>query len=362
MNPSDQIQLLQGLLMAYSPTLEETPAVNYLAARMQQLGFTVEVDESGSLAGVLGDGPREILLLGHIDTVPGQIPVHLEENRLYGRGAVDAKGPLACFTAAAALCGARPGWRLTVTGATGEEGDSRGAKCIRDRRIRDRRQPDLCIIGEPSGWDRITLAYKGSAWLEYTVRRPLAHTAGQSVSACDAAVRFWNAVQARAGEFNTGRARAFDQITTSLRAMHSAQDGFAGTAWLTINLRLPPGLPVAQAVDLLSAEAGDGELRLLDGLECYRADRNSPLVRAFLTAIRAQGGQPAFVVKTGTSDMNIVGPAWEIPILAYGPGDSNLDHTPNEHIVLEEYLASIRVLADVLERLQTTSGSSTAAK
>jgi len=353
MEPLDQITLLEGLLQAYSPSLRETPAVDYLAAQMRRLGFTTQIDETGSLTGVLGDGPREILLLGHIDTVPGQIPVRREGERLYGRGAVDAKGPLACFTAAAAICGARPGWRLAVTGATGEEVDSRGAQLIRDRR-----RPELCIIGEPSSWDKVTLAYKGSAWLEYTLRRSLAHTAGRAESACDAAVRFWNDCQARVAAFNAGRGapgqRAFDQLTASLRGMSSDQDGFFQCARLAVNLRLPPGLSVAQAVDLLAAAAGEGELRLLDGLDCYRADKNTPLVRAFLPAIRAQGGKPAFVVKTGTSDMNVVGPAWQIPILAYGPGDSNLDHTPEEHILIEEYLASIRVLTQALATLQST--------
>ncbi len=46
--------------------------------------------------------------------------------------------------------------------------------------------------------------------------------------------------------------------------------------------------------------------------------------------------------------MNIVGPEWNIPIVAYGPGDSNLDHTPNEHVVVEEFLVGIRVLSRVL--------------
>ncbi len=54
--------------------------------------------------------------------------------------------------------------------------------------------------------------------------------------------------------------------------------------------------------------------------------------------------RPGFVVKTGTSDMNVVGPAWQCPILAYGPGDSNLDHTPNEHIHLDEYWQAVQVL------------------
>jgi LysW-gamma-L-lysine carboxypeptidase len=50
--------------------------------------------------------------------------------------------------------------------------------------------------------------------------------------------------------------------------------------------------------------------------------------------------------------MNVVAPHWpDTPIVAYGPGDSSLDHTPNEHLDLNEYLRTIEVLAAVLENL-----------
>jgi LysW-gamma-L-lysine carboxypeptidase len=49
--------------------------------------------------------------------------------------------------------------------------------------------------------------------------------------------------------------------------------------------------------------------------------------------------------------MNVVGPAWGCPIVAYGPGDSTLDHTPNEHIAITEYRKAIDVLTQVLESL-----------
>jgi LysW-gamma-L-lysine carboxypeptidase len=49
--------------------------------------------------------------------------------------------------------------------------------------------------------------------------------------------------------------------------------------------------------------------------------------------------------------MNVVGPAWGCPIVAYGPGDSSLDHTPDEHIEVEEFLQGIAVLARALETL-----------
>jgi LysW-gamma-L-lysine carboxypeptidase len=49
--------------------------------------------------------------------------------------------------------------------------------------------------------------------------------------------------------------------------------------------------------------------------------------------------------------MTVVGPAWRCPIVAYGPGDAALDHTPEERIVLDEYLKAVRVLAGVLGAL-----------
>jgi LysW-gamma-L-lysine carboxypeptidase len=78
----------------------------------------------------------------------------------------------------------------------------------------------------------------------------------------------------------------------------------------------------------------------------WRGDRHNALVRSFLTAIRQTdaAAQPGFLVKTGTSDMNVVGPAWKCPIVAYGPGDSALDHTPNEHLSLDEYWRAVLVL------------------
>jgi len=85
----------------------------------------------------------------------------------------------------------------------------------------------------------------------------------------------------------------------------------------------------------------------------FRAEKNTPLVRAFNNAIRDTGGRPSYVYKTGTSDMNVVGPVWNCPIVAYGPGDSSLDHTPEEHIVLEEYHRGVAVLTNLLRSLPT---------
>jgi LysW-gamma-L-lysine carboxypeptidase len=337
------VELLEGLLQRYSPTFEEAEAVHYLVAQMSAAGFDARVDEVGNAVGVLGNGPREVMLLGHIDTVPGFIEVERVGDRLYGRGSVDAKGPLACFVAAAALAGARAGYHFVVIGAVGEEGDSRGAQYVRDH---DR--PDMLIIGEPSSWDRVTLGYKGSAWFEYEVQRTLAHTSANVESACQAAVSFWNRVTDRSGQWNTGRLKMFDQLIPSLREMQSRTDGFVETAELKFNLRVPLGISLGEVEMLVREQAQDAELKMVEGCAAYRAEKNTPLVRSFLGAIRQHGGSPTFTVKSGTSDMNITAPVWQCPTVAYGPGDSDLDHTPLEHILISEYQRAIQVLAEVL--------------
>lgn len=372
----DELALLEGLLQRYSPTHHEAEAVNYLVTQMQAAGLTAFVDEAGNAVGQCGAGEETVMLLGHIDTVPGFIPVVRADDVLRGRGAVDAKGPLACFVSAVArLVGADPRVgpqrRLVVIGAVGEEGDSRGAHFIKDKY-----RPAFTIIGEPSGWEKITLGYKGSAWFEYTARRALAHTSAQNESACEAAVSFWNRVTAWAHARNADKPKMFEQTLPTLRAMQSDSDGFVESAVLRFGVRLPPGLNPAELHSALGALEPDvslsttknphapmgdpalahrvtnrSELKLVEGVAAYRGEKNTPLVRAFLAAIRAAGGQPGFTVKSGTSDMNIVAPLWGTPIVAYGPGDSALDHTPDEHILISEYHRAIEALAATLRAL-----------
>ena len=153
---------LTGLVERFSPSGSERGAADWLVGRMQALGYSEAfVDEAGNAVGLMGTGPKQIVLLGHIDTVPGEIPVRVEEGNLYGRGSVDAKGPLACFVDAVAQVGAVDGWQMVVIGAVEEERDSDGARFIVSRY-----KPDLAIIGEPNRWDRISLGYKGSAWAQ----------------------------------------------------------------------------------------------------------------------------------------------------------------------------------------------------
>jgi LysW-gamma-L-lysine carboxypeptidase len=343
-------QTLLGLVSRFSPTGQEGAATGWLVERMLSLGFTQAfLDKAGNAVGLMGDGPRQMVLLGHIDTVPGEIPLRLEEGRFYGRGTVDAKGPLAAFVDAVAAAGDLEGWSLVVVGAVDEEGESRGA-----RYLQRRYQPVLALVGEPSGWQRLTLGYKGSAWFDVTVRRPQAHSASGEPSASETVIGLWGALEKWAQGVNQARALEFERTAISLQGLSSGEDGFDNWAKLRIGTRLPPGLTGETLLGHFEQLLPGAEVELLgEPIPAYRGEKNTPLVRMFLRAIRQAGGTPSFVLKTGTADLNLVAPQWGCPALAYGPGDSALDHTPEEHILLEEYRAAVQVLQGVLAQLET---------
>lgn len=388
-------ELLQGLVAIPSLSRQEQAASEWLVAQMRALGFArAEVDAAGNAVGELGpvDAEQVIVLLGHIDTVPGDIPVRVEQTDagpvLYGRGSVDAKGPLATFVAACARLGdawaQQEGVRVVVVGAVEEEAaTSKGARAVRDRFDGvNAPVPAVCIIGEPSSWTRVTLGYKGRLLVEMAAQQPMAHTAGPDRGVATVAVDLWRWLAAQADEFNAERPRAFDQLMPSLRRVQtSTTEAMQDVVEAQIGLRLPPdydadGLAAA-IVDWINTRTG-GDATLAGPLpdaepltftssggnltisvtfrgyeRTWRSERDPLLVRSFLAAIRevAPEVKPGFVVKTGTSDMNVVAPVWQCPIVAYGPGDSSLDHTPNEHIALDEYWGAVRVLEQALRHV-----------
>jgi LysW-gamma-L-lysine carboxypeptidase len=359
---SAAIDLLERLVSIPSLSGEEAEASAWLADWMARHGFDAQVDAAGNAVGIRGRGPRRIVLLGHIDTFPGQLLVRREQDWLYGRGAVDAKGPLCAFAVAAAGVDVPPAWQVMVVGAVEEEAaTSRGARHLID--ILDQAAPEACIIGEPSGWDRLTLGYKGRLLTEIRLRAPFAHSAGQLRLPAEQGIDLWSKVVTYCAEFNQGRAKVFDRLDPSLRHFVTSDDGAYGAVHMSLAFRLPPGLaPDALADgmrDLLTdaPQAATSEpvtavdLTFSGAETAFRTEKNTSLVRAFLASIRQQGGQARFVNKTGTSDMNVVGPVWKCPMCAYGPGDSKLDHTPHERIHLPEYIRSIGVLQGMLDTL-----------
>src|SRR6266480_49318 len=364
-----EVSLLQNMLIIPSYSRQESALAHYLVDQAQLLGLHSYIDSVGNW--IASTHPlevhtesRPIILLGHMDTVQGYIPVRIDDCILHGRGAVDAKGPLAAFLCAASRL-ARSAhadsfkYPIVVIGAVEEESaTSRGARAVVERY-----QPFASIIGEPGGSQAVTIGYKGRLLLEYCVTRPAHHSAGSQQNANEVAVTFWNRVCQHASEWNKQYAvhSNFSALMPSLRRISSNQDDFEDHAQLRLGFRLPPSYDITTLRIQLEQWADEDEAYIsFSGEEAaFQTARTTPVARAFISAIRAIRGQPVFKHKTGTSDMNVVGPAWGQNIVAYGPGDSRLDHTPQEHIHIAEYMQAIDILELVLKELalqrETTS-------
>ncbi|GCE48761.1 acetylornithine deacetylase [Thermosporothrix hazakensis] len=351
-----EVALLQQMLMIPSLSRQEGRLAHFLAEQARVMGLHASVDEAGNFVACTHAEPGEIqpvVLLGHMDTVPGNIPVRLEDGVLYGRGAVDAKGPLAAFVVATARAHqrgelSRP---VVVIGAVEEEAaTSRGARAVVQRY-----QPAACIIGEPSGSAAVTIGYKGRLLLDCCVECDLSHSAGPQSSSSERAAAFWERVRQHAEAWNAEHAgaSAFAALMPSLRSISSESDGLIDRTRFMIGYRLPPEFDITGLRRQLVQWACEADIHLsFSGEEAaFRSTRTTPLARAFIAALRATGQAPSFKYKTGTSDMNVVGPVWGQNIVAYGPGDSRLDHTPQEHIRIAEYQHAIRVLELVLQEI-----------
>jgi LysW-gamma-L-lysine carboxypeptidase len=345
MDAWSEVDLLDQMVRISSPSGAEEELSDFLADALRGRGLESWRDEVGNVFGSTGtgDGPT-VLLLGHLDTVDDPIPAGRTDTQVVGRGAVDAKGPLAALIGAATRCQDFPG-RLVVAGVVEEETPaSRGAMHVRDTWPR----PDALVIGEPSGWDTVVLGYKGKIDVRYDVYCPPTHPSNPAPKATELAAAFWQSAYAAAGA-EPSHAR-FDRTGVTLGEMC----GDLSRASLSISYRTPVGFDAEALLERLRAAAGDGRVELLNAVAAVRTDRRDPVVRALTGAIRDADGTPKHKIKTATSDMNTLAEVWRIPMATYGPGDSRLDHSDEEAIPHEDLCRGVRVLCAALRQLATT--------
>jgi len=336
--------LFEDVVRIPSVTRDERACAERLVEFFEAHDREVWLDDVGNVRAPADDG---VLLTSHVDTVPGDIPVRVEENdegvpELWGRGSVDAKGPLCAMAIAAVTTGA------SFAGVVGEEVDSKGGRFL----VEDRESvPDTVINGEPSGWEGITLGYRGLLGGTYVATSESGHSSRPDNNAIQDALDWWEAVET---EFAHDEwVPVFERVTCKPVSFDggASRDGLSVEATMKVQLRVPPSYTTDEIREIADGHLTNGTVNWDDKVEPVMQSPRTPVARAFRAAIREQGGEPSLLRKTGTSDMNVYARAWDCPMATYGPGDSDLDHAPNEHIELPAFDRSIAVLETVTERL-----------
>jgi [amino group carrier protein]-lysine/ornithine hydrolase len=364
MSEQAAVRFLTNLLGIYSPSGKEEDIANFLAYEMKRMGFEVGKDGIGNVIGVVGEGEPVILLCGHMDTVAGHLPLRIEEGKIYARGAVDAKGPLAAMVMAAAAAAKEPGFKgkILVASVVEEEATSRGVKHLITQGIK----ADYAIFGEPSGVENVTIGYKGQIQLKIVCRTQTGHASMPWLyeNALEKAYELWGQIKnAYPYPSPEPSESPFNAVTACLVKVTGgrATSVVPFEAEMNIDVRVPIQFSTAQVfaeIEELIAkyQAANPKVTakatVLDTVEPFEVNKASPLVHVLSSSVRKVLNKPATLLrKTGTGDMNILGKAMNLPIVTYGPGDSHLDHTLDEHIDVSEYLNAIQVYKETLLRL-----------
>jgi LysW-gamma-L-lysine carboxypeptidase len=357
LSPSKPERLLYQMLKIYSPSGQEEELAFFLKNYLLERGFKrVRMDKEGNVLGEVGKGSPTVLLCGHMDTVPQFLPVRIEYDRIYGRGAVDAKSSLAAMIVAASRFLNRSiEGRILVAGVVDEEGQGKGIQQV----LEDQLKIEHAIFGEPSGIRNVTVGYKGRIASLITLKTQSGHASVPQAfeNAIEKAYDLWNKIKV---SFKSGGKSPFYSTTASLTRIQGgeASNVIPHKCTMNIDLRFPPSINSQRILDLLNTHILKFKLENLnvetgmtieDKTEAVIADKNSKLVKAISNSIEnIVGGPVKYLKKTGTGDMNIFATRTDCPVATYGPGDSRMSHTMEEYIEIRDYHAAINILQETI--------------
>lgn len=340
----DPVKFLTGLIKVYSPSTREKSASDYILDYIKAVGGYQDVrqDDFNNVIMRMSTGTPEVYLVGHMDTVPGELPVISDGKSIYGRGAVDAKTPLAALLHAS-LGLADTGCGLVFAAVTDEERASEGMNGL----LKGGARPDFAVFGEPTGLSSVAISYKGRvlARLEYSAPSYHSSSPWLGKTAFDL---MWEDVERIKGEvrsMNEGAKSNFDSITAQAVKCNCGDslNKTPARATLYMDVRFPPGLSSQELEKrLFTMEHG-----VEDRLEPFSTTPSNILSRSFYHGIfKVLGRKPNYVKKMGTCDGNVLKSYYDVPIVAYGAGDSKLSHTELERVTVEDYMSSIEVIKE----------------
>lgn len=386
-----------------------------IALELERAGFAVErivpdtrpehtpahprVNVVGTLAGV-APGPC-VHLNGHFDVVPpgdgwtvDPFGGEIAGGRLWGRGSADMKAGLAAAVFAAAAIRRSgipfPG-SIEVSGTVDEEsGGFAGVAHLAEIGRIAKGRTDYVIIPEPFGVDRICLGHRGVYWFRVTARGRIAHGSMPFLgrNAIDDLAAVIARVRDELAPAIAARETAMPVVPPDARFgsinVNSVRGGQAGDEE---NLGRPSATPTqtpcvadrAEAVFdrrfLIEEPADEVKAEIEALLEALRADDpgrdyeltdlmtvrptvapgTSPLVRALEAAVRDVVGRPAVrVASPGTYDQKHVARIGGVEhCVAYGPGELEQAHQPDESCPVENIVTSAKVMAVAMLELLT---------
>jgi acetylornithine deacetylase len=391
------LSTLADLVAIRSLSGQETPAQEYVADFMAQLGMEVDVWELDfdvlqqhpafsieferpralGVVGAIGEdaGGRSLILNGHVDVVPAGDEANwryppwratMTDGRVYGRGACDMKGGLACaLYAAKAICdaGVRLRGRLLIESVVGEEDGGVGtlAAVLRGYRA------DGAVVVEPTEMV-VAPAQAGALSFRVTVPGLSAHgcVREEGVSAIEKFIPIHQALL----ELERMRNRvATDPLYARYRLPYAlcigrveAGDWASSVAeWLVFQGRygVAPGEDPAEACRQFEeavAQAAQADPWLRDhrptvewwGGQFAPASIpvDHPLVETVAAALAAATGALARVEgMTYGADMRLLVNEGDTPAVLFGPGDVRYSHRPDEFVPVDDLIAAARTLA-----------------
>jgi putative selenium metabolism hydrolase len=353
-----------ALVRTSSPSGEEGAVAALVRAELERLGYDVEVDALGNVVGTLDAGPGPCVLLdAHMDTVGVTDPDawsadprgELRDGRLYGRGAMDMKGPLAALVHGAAAAPPRAG-RVVVCASIAEEMIEGVATVEVARRVR----PDVAVICEATGL-RVAVGQRGRAEIVVEVDGRPSHSSRPDLGV--------NAVEAMADVLRAARAIELPRHpvlgpailvpTDVISRPYPALSVVPDRCTVTFDRRTLPGegeeevlAPLRAAAETAAAAHG-ATARVaiaVDRFDSYSGARveapnlapawftgaEAPVARAALAALAAEPSHWDFCTNgSGTAALGI-------PTIGFGPGDEALAHRVDEHIELADLHAGAR--------------------
>ena len=348
---TDAVDFLDSLVATPSPSKHEQKVAKRCEQYLKQFSFEkVWIDAAGNAVATnyehkKGDSP-DLLLFGHMDTIAEPLPYKRADGRIYGRGAVDAKSPLAALLTAGAECAGSVPYKIMVAGVVEEEiTTSKGT-----RHLLTYAKPKMAINGEPSNTNGITIAYKGRLVLGCRTQGKALHAGMASENPIERTFEFYTKIRQAYPQHSK-----FDSVIINLTNIHAGSADAINVVPenmdFVLDVRLPPSIKNAAVVRKFRSLAPNAvSVKVQESISGVETSPNHALCRAMVSSMRDAGIAPRYVKKSGSADMNITCHAG-IPTIAYGPGDSSLDHTPHEVIEIADYKKSIAVLKGALGKL-----------